>query len=62
MIDKIRQLVEPIASHVCAALDDPEFMADDYAGGNIDDACEIGRNMGEINLARAVMKLLNEGG
>ncbi len=61
MIDKIRELVEPIAARGCEALDDPEFMPDDYAGGNIDDACEVGRNMGEVNLARSIMKLLNEG-
>ena len=61
MIDKIRRLVELIAARGCEALDDPEFMADDYAGGNIDDACEVGRDMGRVDLARQIIKLLNEG-
>ena len=35
--------------------DDPDFMTDDYAGGNIDDAYAGGERAGEILMARWVL-------
>ncbi len=36
--------------------DDPDFVVDDYAGGNIDDAFYGGTDDGETNLARQLLK------
>ena len=36
-----------------------DFMIDDYAGGNVDDAFSGGQRAGEIELAREVLKSLN---
>ena len=41
----------------CTENDD--FMVDDYAGGNIDDAFELGRDSSEIDLARWILSELN---
>jgi len=38
--------------------DDEDFMPDDYAGGNIDDAYYGGENDGRISLAREILELL----
>lgn len=38
-----------------AWLDDKEFMVDDYAGGNIDDAYSGGVSDGEILMAREIL-------
>ena len=35
--------------------DDPEFLVDDYAGGNEDDAYYGGERAGEIQFARSVL-------
>lgn len=35
--------------------DDEDFMADDYAGGNIDDAFYGGHRSGRIDMAREVL-------
>jgi hypothetical protein len=40
--------------------DDEEFMPDDYAGGNIDDAYNGGVNDGEIIAAREFLELLRK--
>jgi len=61
VVDKIRELVEPIAARDCPPLDESEFMVCDYAGGNIDDAYEIGQDAGEVSMARQVVILLNKG-
>lgn len=36
--------------------DDEEFMVDDYAGGNIDDAYYGGASDGEVLLARQILE------
>lgn len=41
-----------------AWIDDEEFMPDDYAGGNIDDAYNGGSEDGETTMARQVLKEL----
>ena len=43
-----------------ACYDNEEFMVDDYAGGNIDDAYEIGFKDGRVDLARELLGLLPE--
>lgn len=54
LIDKIRE----IASQDISA-DEDDFMVDDYAGGNIDDAYSIGCDHGEVYLARQLLKLID---
>jgi len=39
--------------------DDPDFMVDDYAGGNIDDAYYGGVRDGEVLLARELLGIIN---
>ena len=39
--------------------EDEDVIVDDYAGGNIDDAFELGERAGTIELAREVLKALN---
>ncbi len=42
-----------------AHIDDPEFMVNDWAGGNIDDAYSLGSTDGEIILARELKSTLD---
>ena len=58
MTTKLRAKLVDLAKKKCWC-DDEDFMVDDYAGGNIDDAYSGGIEDGEILLAR---KLLNEFG
>lgn len=53
LIEKLTKLGNKIAWD-----DDPEFVPDDYAGGNIDDAFYGGKDAGEIDLAREILKEL----
>lgn len=52
------EVIEPIAKQECS-IDDPDFLVCDYAGGNIDDAYDIGFTHGEVSLARRIVKLLD---
>lgn len=52
-------LLTEIANRACT-LDDPDFMVDDYAGGNVDDAYQCGYEHGEIMLARELLKQFKE--
>lgn len=52
------EVIEPIAKKECS-IDDPNFCVCDYAGGNIDDAYNMGREHGEVSLARRIVKLLD---
>ena len=47
-IEKMKQL----AATKIAADDDEDFMVEDYAGGNIDDAYELGSNHRKVIAAR----------
>lgn len=38
--------------------DDPDFMTDDYAGGNIDDAFAGGERAGRAHMARDALDVL----
>lgn len=60
LADQLRELVQPIAARDCPPFDTEDFMVCDYAGGNIDDAYEIGFDAGEVSLARKIVKLLAE--
>ena len=40
--------------------DNEDFDLNDYAGGNIDDAYEIGQNEGEVYFARQLLKAVGE--
>lgn len=61
-MDKIQELLTEIRDTAAdiARLDDPDFMIDDYTGGNMDDAFQIGIEEGRIAYARELMFLLNE--
>jgi hypothetical protein len=56
MNEDMKTMLEKIAARDCWC-DDEEFMADDYAGGNIDDAYNGGSDDGEALLARSLLKL-----
>lgn len=49
-VKKIKEIAEQQAWS-----DDPEFLVDDYAGGNEDDAYYGGERAGEIQFARSVL-------
>jgi hypothetical protein len=51
--------LEKLASRECWS-DDEDFMVDDYAGGNIDDAYYGGNADGEAGLARALLAEFGE--
>lgn len=53
IIDEIRKIA---AQDISA--DEDDFMVDDYAGGNIDDAYRIGVDHGEVYFARQLLKLI----
>lgn len=40
--------------------DDVDFMIDDYAGGNLDDAYYGGFKDGQIDLAREILELIGD--
>ena len=50
LVDKLREIALQEAWD-----DDPDFMVDDYAGGNEDDAFYGGQRSGEIILARQLL-------
>lgn len=54
-IDELKSYLKSLAARK-AWNDDPEFMAIEYAGGNIDDAYYGGRSDGEIAMARELLK------
>jgi hypothetical protein len=58
-MEQLKKILEELAIKK-AHTDNPEFMVYDWAGGNIDDAYQLGYDDGEICLARTVLKLLNE--
>lgn len=43
------------ACETCAVLDDADFVPDDYAGGNIDDAWDGGFTDGETSMCREIL-------
>lgn len=53
-IDQLKALAKRSAGWV----DDEEFMVDDYAGGNIDDAYQLGEQHGATQLAREILDTL----
>lgn len=53
LIDKIRE----IASSDISA-DEDDFMVDDWAGGNIDDAYNMGIDHGEVYFARRLLIII----
>jgi hypothetical protein len=57
-MEKIKALLAELAAKkVCS--DDSEFMVHDWAGGNIDDAYQLGCDDGERLLARQILEDLN---
>jgi hypothetical protein len=52
----IEKLKEEAAKHL--AYDDEDFELNDYAGGNINDACSFGEEMGRTLFARELLALL----
>ena len=57
MNEKIIAKLKELAERSCWT-DDDEFMVDDYAGGNMDDAFEGGCRNGEVWLAREILSAL----
>lgn len=55
--DVFVQKIKEIAEQRCWS-DDPEFLVDDYAGGNEDDAYYGGERAGEVQFARTVLDAL----
>jgi hypothetical protein len=51
-IDYLKKMAQ---SHCFHDNDDEDVMVDDYAGGNVDDAFEMGERAGEVTLARSVL-------
>lgn len=60
MTDELLERLKKTAARKCWS-DDPDWEgANDYAGGNIDDAYSGGREDGEAFLARKVLEALGE--
>ncbi len=58
--DELLKRLKEVAARECWS-DDPEWEgANDYAGGNIDDAYSGGCEDGEAHFAREVLKVLGE--
>jgi hypothetical protein len=53
MVEMIREIAAKTARY-----DAEDFMIDDYAGGNIDDAFRMGQEDGEILFARRLLTLI----
>lgn len=49
----IKKLVDLASQRI--ASDNDDFMVDDYAGGNIDDAFSLGCDCGEVQFARDLL-------
>lgn len=58
-MNRLKETIEKLAAK-SAWFDDEEFMVDDYAGGNIDDAYQGGIKDGRVELARELLAILNE--
>ncbi len=57
-LDTLVQTISRLADkHIPA--DNADFMVDDYAGGNVDDAYEQGERAGGVLFARELMKIIN---
>ena len=54
-MDNLKEYLTELANEK-AWIDDPHFMIDDYAGGNIDDSYAGGMDDGQILLARSLLK------
>lgn len=55
--DSFVQEIKKIAEQQCWS-DDPEFLVDDYAGGNEDDAYYGGERAGEVQFARTLLDVI----
>lgn len=51
LIEKLKKL----AAEECWS-DNPDFVAEDYAGGNFDDAYTGGEHSGRVELAREILR------
>lgn len=58
-LEQLRTLVAKTAAEQGWSDDGEDFMVDDYAGGNVDDAYSGGVRDGKIGFAREIAKLLN---
>ena len=55
-VDGLYNKLKVIAEKLIPADDEDQFMVDDYAGGNIDDAYGFGSEAGEVWLARSLLE------
>lgn len=58
MSPEILAFIVSQAESFCAVQDDDEFCTDDYAGGNVDDAHELGERDGRTAFARELLDKL----
>ena len=52
---EMKMMLEELAAQTCWC-DDEDFVVDDYAGGNVDDAYSGGNRDGEVELARSLLQ------
>lgn len=56
MNDSVIELLKGLAGDDCYYDDeDEDVCVDDYAGGNVDDAFDVGERAGEVMLARRIL-------
>jgi len=56
MNEEMKKMLEEISARECwDDSDDSDFIVDDYAGGNVDDAYSGGYSSGYIQLARELL-------
>lgn len=56
LIEKIKQYCETYSGEVTAHQED--FIADDYAGGNVDDAWESGMSDGQTDACNDILAII----
>ena len=59
MNEEIIELIEQVAKKPTYS-DDDDFVVDDCAGGNVDDAFSCGMDEGEILFARKLLELMQK--
>ncbi len=61
MNKKIINKLTKIAKDATLQDNDEDYIVDDYVGGNVDDAYQLGKDDGEIYLAREILELIKQG-
>lgn len=61
-MDRILQKIREKANEILRSERDEDFVVEDMAGGNVDDAYEFGLREGEILYARELLTLVEQEG